>query len=348
MVDISMYLESLSTAVPPLSFTPTECWDALQQSTVPDKLSKFSMRILRRMLLGNTGIEKRHFAIDSLEKIFALDAEQLNRYYERSAPPLGGTALEKALIEAHSSAQELDALFVCSCTGYLCPGVSSYIAESIGLRSDAYLIDIVGLGCGAAIPTLKSAQTYLAAHPDAKVGVVAVEVCSAAFYLEDDPGILISACIFGDGAAAAILSNNASNSLGCFADFQRVHLPESREALRFRNSGGKLANILTPAVPEIAASATEQLFRKTSPTASPQRIIAHAGGKDIIHAIENQLPQYPLSNTRHVFQNYGNMSSPSVLFALNHALKNNQATGNNWLISFGAGFSAHSCCLTSK
>lgn len=343
-----MYLQSLSTAVPPLSFSPPDCWDALQKSEVPHQLSKFSLRILRRMLLGNTGINKRHFAIDSLEKIFALDAEQLNRYYENAAPPLGNTALEKALNTAQTRASDLDALFVCSCTGYLCPGLSSYIAEMAGLRDDAYLMDVVGLGCGAAIPTLKAAQLYLAAHPNAKVAIVAVEICSAAFYLEDDPGVLISACIFGDGAAAAVLSGNKTNSIGHIDDFRRIHLPKSREALRFRNSGGKLANILTPEVPDIAASATETLYRQTFPTTEPQRIIAHAGGKDIIHAIEDRFPQYPLSNTRHVFQNYGNMSSPSVLFALQHALENNQTTGNNWLISFGAGFSAHSCCITTR
>lgn len=340
-----MYLHSLSTAVPPLSFTPLECWNALQKSPIPQQLNKFSMRILRKMLQGNAGINKRHFAIDSLDKIFSLDAEQLNRYYENAAPILGNTALQDSLRLANIKADELDALFICSCTGYLCPGLTSYIAERAGIKSDTYLMDVVGLGCGAAIPTLKAAQTFLSAHREAKVAVIAVEICSAAFYLEDDPGVLISACIFGDGAAAAVLSNHEASALGRLDQFQRLHLPESREALRFRNAGGKLANILSPAIPDIAASATETLYHQTFTDKAPQRIIAHAGGKDIISAIESKFPKYPLSNTRHVFQNYGNMSSPSVLFALQHAIQNKQASGNNWLISFGAGFSAHSCCL---
>ena len=76
------------------------------------------------------------------------------------------------------------------------------MAESLGLRSDVWLQDLVGLGCGAAIPALRATSAMLAAAPDSVVACVAVEVCSAAFYLDNDPGVIISACLFGDGAAA--------------------------------------------------------------------------------------------------------------------------------------------------
>src|ERR1022692_195163 len=104
------------------------------------------------------------------------------------SPELAGRALKTALDQAGIVAAELDAMLICTCTGYLCPGLTSYVAEQLGLRSDAILQDLVGLGCGAAIPTIRSASHVLAAHPDATIACVAVEVCSAAFYLDDDPG----------------------------------------------------------------------------------------------------------------------------------------------------------------
>ena len=116
------------------------------------------------------------------------------------APRLAARALDAALTQARLVAGQVDALLICTCTGYLCPGVTSYVAEQLGLRADAFLQDLVGLGCGAAIPCLRAADAMLAAQPAAVVACVAVEVCSAAFYLDDDPGVLVSACLFGDGA----------------------------------------------------------------------------------------------------------------------------------------------------
>ena len=93
-------------------------------------------------------------------------------------------ALERAGVRVN----EIDALIICTCTGYLCPGLTSYVAEQLGLRPNAFLQDLVGLGCGAAIPMLRAASHVIAAQPDAVVACVAVEICSAAFYLDDDPG----------------------------------------------------------------------------------------------------------------------------------------------------------------
>ena len=128
----------------------------------------------------------------------------LNKAFENAAPRLAARSLRKACDSAGSEPRALDALFVCTCTGYLCPGVSSHLAEQIGIRSDAFLNDMTGLGCGAALPTMHAASCFLAAHPEATVATVAVEICSAAFYLDDDVGVIVSACLFGDGASAAL------------------------------------------------------------------------------------------------------------------------------------------------
>ena len=139
--------------------------------------------MLLKILSGDSGIDKRHFALGDPNTMFDRSAEELNRDFEEEAPKLAGEALRNALDEAGMKAEDLDALFICTCTGYLCPGVTSHVAEDLGMRGDVYLNDIVGLGCGAAVPTLRAAHGFLAANPEATVATVAVEICSAAFFI---------------------------------------------------------------------------------------------------------------------------------------------------------------------
>jgi alkylresorcinol/alkylpyrone synthase len=222
--------------------------------------------------------------------------------------------------------------------------VSSYVAEHLGLRPDAYLQDLVGLGCGAAIPSLRSARNFLAAQPSATVACIAVEICSAAFYLDDDPGVLISACLFSDGAAATVWRNEPGPAGLRAADFDTVHLPAERDKLRFELKEGKLRNLLDRTVPELAASAVKGLWDRRGDR-PVSRVVSHSGGVDVLDAISAALPGYSLEASRTVLRDFGNMSSPSVLFALEESLRAAQPgpDGDFWLVSFGAGFSAHSC-----
>ncbi len=282
-----------------------------------------------------------------MEHIFDSTPDQLNAAFRLAAPALAGRALSEALEQARVRPRDLDALLICTCTGYLCPGLTSYVSEQLGLRQDAFLQDLVGLGCGAAIPMLRSASHVLAAHPDAVVACVAVEVCSAAFYLDDDPGVLISACLFGDGAAATVWrsgsSSAANSSLRCF-DFRTLHLPGERDKLRFEMRNGKLRNLLDRTVPELAASATARLWQERD-SRPVVRVVSHSGGQDVLESLALALPGYSLEASARVLRDCGNLSSPSVLFALAEALKSSKAgpAGDFWLVSFGAGFSAHAC-----
>jgi len=343
-----MFLHALATAVPPAVFTQADCWEIFLHSPVKERVSRRTQLILRTILKGDSGVATRHFAVPEIGGVFDLTSDQLNAAFRTEAPHLAGRALTAALAKAGVNAGEIDALLICTCAGYLCPGVSSYVAEQLGLRTDAYLQDLVGLGCGAAIPTLRAAQGVLAAKPDAVVACVAVEICSAAFYLDDDPGVIISACLFSDGAAATIWrSTPGENGWRCHG-FDTLHLPADRDRLRFEQRDGKLRNLLDASVPALAAGAVSRLFATAREQAGARpisRIIAHPGGRDVLNAVEAAIPGYPLDASRRVLHDCGNMSSPSVLFALEEAMRNDQPGANAdwWLVSFGAGFSAHAC-----
>ena len=343
-----MYLHALATALPPAKLTQAECWEMFARSEARQRLSRRSALILQAVLRHDSGISTRHFAMPDLERVFSLTSDELNEGFRLEAPRLAAQALTSALTQADLVAGELDALLICTCTGYLCPGVTSYVAEQLGLRSDVFLQDLVGLGCGAAIPCLRAADAILAAQPNAVVACVAVEICSAAFYLDDDPGVLVSACLFGDGAAATIWrSTPGPRGLRC-GSFTTVHQPENRDRIRFEMRQGKLRNLLHASVPDLAAAAVDQLLveERSRPAARPiVRIVAHTGGRDVLDTIERTSTGCDLSYSREVLRVCGNMSSPSVLFALEKAMGDGapDEKGDWWLTSFGAGFAAHGC-----
>lgn len=341
-----MFLHALTTAVPNASYTSADCWSLAQHAPVRDRLARKSMFILRSILHSDHGIAKRHFAVSDIDRVFDLTPDELNTHFRREAPALSARALTTALQQLHLRPSDLDALLICTCTGYLCPGLTSYVAEQLDLRPNAILQDLVGLGCGAAIPMLRSASHLLAAHPHATVACIAVEICSAAFYLDDDPGVLVSACLFGDGAAASIWRGTPpTNALPLRAfDFDTLHLPGDRDKLRFEQRNGKLRNLLHRSVPELAASAVRELWIRRGPR-PVSRVISHTGGRDVLDALEPVVAPHTLGASREILRDFGNMSSPSVLFALDRALREESpnGTGDFWLVSFGAGFSAHSC-----
>jgi predicted naringenin-chalcone synthase len=339
-----MYLRSLASALPPHQFTQAECLDLIERGVLTARLRPGSVELLRRILGSETSaIHKRHFATGDVDSLFEKGPQELSEYFEREAPALGAAALGRALDQAGLDAGELDALLVCTCTGYLCPGVSSHMADHLGLRPDAQLIDLAGQGCGAALPLMRAGSGLLAANPGAVIATVAVEVCSAAFHADDDAGVLISLCLFGDGAAAAIWSGEGGPEVWRAGRFHSVHQPEHREKVRFVNAEGRLKNKLHRDVPEVAARAVGGLFAACD--AEPDQVILHGGGRDVIEAVERVLP-FDLVETRAVLRDFGNMSSPSVLFALERRLKSAGAGDRRlWLASFGAGFTAHSCEL---
>ena len=168
----------------------------------------------------------------------------------RASPP---RRRRKALAAAGRCAT-IDAVVVSTCTGYLCPGLTSYVVEALGLRSDVVALDLVGQGCAAAMPNLRTAEAFIASRRGEHVLSICVEVCSAAIYLDNDLGVLVSACLFGDGAAPRCSARAAGGGRRVeFAGGASLTDPEQREALRFEQKDGMLRNILTLPVPKLAA-----------------------------------------------------------------------------------------------
>jgi len=126
-----MFITGLGTAVPKRCYTQKECWDFAKGSNEIRRLAPRSQAVLRKVLLGDNGIESRYLALDSLHEIFARGPDVLHRRFAVHAPALAGEAAEQALKNSGRNRSEIDALLISTCTGYLCPGLTSYVSERL-------------------------------------------------------------------------------------------------------------------------------------------------------------------------------------------------------------------------
>lgn len=352
-----MYFSGIGTAAPATRYTQAQCFEALQGSPQFSRLARGSRALLKRLLLSDNGIDTRALALDPLTEAFDAEPDVLQARFERHAPAVALDAATKALADAGTRAERIDAVVVSTCTGYLCPGLSSYVIERLGLRSDVIALDLVGQGCGAALPNLRTAQALLAAGACEHVLSVCVEICSAAFYIDDDPGVLVSACLFGDGAGAAVLTRKppASRPVLEWKAAATCTDPLERDTLRFEHRDGMLRNILQPQVPVLAAQYAARVLDGALAERGLDRAriatwVWHAGGRKVLEALERQLglDRGQFAYSAQVLRQYGNVSSACVYFVLEAALANGSKPGLWWMSAFGAGFSCHGALLERR
>lgn len=350
-----MFLNGIGTATPPARYTKLDCWEAFRRSDWFERLSPRTLALARAVLLTENGMEARRLAVDSLAEVWRIDPDTLHRRFLDTAPALATRAGAAALDNAGLDAREIDAVVVSTCTGYLCPGLTGYVIERLGLRPNTAAFDLVGQGCAAAIPNMRLGQALIASRPDpSHVLSICVEVSSAAMYLDDDPGVLVSACLFGDGAGAAVLSSAPSSGRRSihWRDSESLLDPGQREALKFEQRRGLLRNVLTRPVPQLAAQYVAQVLetvlrRAQLDISQIAAWIVHAGGRDVLLALQERMriPPQDMQYSAAVLREYGNLSSAFVYFVLQAALAGGAAGGRWWLGSFGAGFSCHGALL---
>jgi alkylresorcinol/alkylpyrone synthase len=349
-----MFLTGLGTAHPQGRYTKADCWDAFARSEWFGRLDRRARTIAELVLRGDNGIEARRLALDSLDEVFAIDPDTLHARFAAHAPRLAAESAERALADAGVERAPIDGLVVSTCTGYLCPGLSGHVVEKLGLARDVRAFDLVGHGCAAALPNWQLADALLRSGQCGNVLSVCVEVSSAAMYLDNDPGVLISACLFGDGAGAAVLAREpraGKRRVECKATGSLLN-PEQREALRFEQRRGMLRNVLTRPVPRLAAEHAERVLDGVLDDAGLERgaigtWIWHAGGRDVLLALQGRLG-LSASDVRYsaaMLREFGNLSSAFVYFVLEAALADSARGGWWWMSSFGAGFSCHGALL---
>ena len=340
-------IASIGTACPPCDISQEHAYTLLQQhytSTLPPRTLEIAKK-----LFSHPGIQNRHFSFANSTEIVAMKNEDPDRRMDRFtrwAVQLSEKAIMHALEPLKIGPEKITCLIVNTCTGYICPGISTYLIEKMHLSRDIKSYDIVGAGCGGAIPNLQLAASLVAKGE--LVVSVAVEICSATFEMDDDMSLIVSNAIFSDGAAAAVLWNKPFGI--ALIDSQNRFFPEYREDVRYVYKHGRLHNRLSAGLPRIVqqtipGAIITMLQEKMLSPHTIRHWALHPGGDKILNLIQQELKltDEQIQYSKDVLMHHGNMSSPSVLFVLKEIMERGGVCPGDWgmLSAFGAGLSAY-------
>lgn len=273
------------------------------------------------------------------------------RHYAEHALPLALRAARRALQQAATPPQAITHLITVSCTGFAAPGVDAGLIRQVPLRATVQRTHIGFMGCHGAINGLRVAQAFAQSVPAAHVLMCAVELCSLHFHYGTDPQKLVANALFADGAAACVSAAESANGAWRVAATGSCLFPNSESAMTWGIGDAGFDMQVSPRVPGYIARAlkpwlTEWLERHDLTLECIRSWAIHPGGPRILTAVEECLGLHPdaLAVSRKVLAEYGNMSSPTVLFILDR-LRSQDAQRPCVLLAFGPGLVAEAALV---
>jgi predicted naringenin-chalcone synthase len=346
------HIAAIATAAPETVVTQKHALQLIELYYAKD-LKPRSLELIRQFL-AHESILTRRIAVDSPDDLPMLRSESPDHRIERFtrfAIDLGAQAAMKALDRAGVNISQVAAIIVNTCTGYICPGLSTYLIERLGLGPSTESYDLVGAGCGGALPNIHLGESLLLRHPGRAVLSIAVEICSATYQMADDPSLLISNAIFGDGAAAAVLRDQGQGP--CIIGRAARFATDFRDEVRFVYKNGALHNRLSIQLPKIMRDLApcfirEFLAGQGIAVTDVDHWALHPGGERILSGIAEELAlgETACAVSRSILRDFGNMSSPTVLFALEKILDRGVTAGDRiCAVAYGAGLSLHALLL---
>jgi alkylresorcinol/alkylpyrone synthase len=307
----------------------------------------------RHGFFARSGIEGRHLYLDPDRVRTDESADELNERFRQGALELGRAAVLSCLERAGWTPRDLDFLATTTCTGRLCPSLDAHLIKALGCRPDIRRVHVGDTGCASAMVALQQAANHLVAFPAHRAVVLAVEICSAAYYLDDRLESAVAHAIFADGAGALALgTQGAGPSLVAQRTlFRSEHL----DAMGFAYPGGRPRVILSKEVRRLGAQMLKEMAVSLLESQGlKQKDVAfwilHSAGRRVIEQTMKLLAlgEEDVAASREVLRRYGNMSSATVIFVLQEALARTQAVPGAWglMIALGPGFAAEGALLS--
>jgi len=307
-----------------------------------------------KKIFEGAAVDKRYSIMEPEEVFTATSFEDKNDIYTREVIELGEQVLTKALKKAGWEPESLDYIITVSCTGIMIPSLDAYLVNRMKLRQDIIRLPVTEMGCAAGISGIIYATNFLKANVGKRAAVIAVESPTATFQLNDYsmPNI-VSAAIFGDGAACCLLSSDEDDSGPEVLDGQMYHFYEAEHMMGFKLTNSGLQMVLDIEVPETIASHFDNIIhpflnQNNLKIQDIEHLIFHPGGKKIINTVEELFSGMGknIDDTKEVLKLYGNMSSATVLYVLERIMDKKPQKGEKGLmLSFGPGFSAQRVLL---
>jgi predicted naringenin-chalcone synthase len=307
-----------------------------------------------KKIFEGAAVDKRYSIMEPSEVFTATSFEEKNNIYIREAIDLGEKVLAKALEKAQWKPEDLDYIITVSCTGIMIPSLDAFLVNKLKLRQDIVRLPVTEMGCAAGISGIIYAKNFLKANPGKKAAVIAVESPTATFQLDDySMANIVSAAIFGDGAACVLLSSEQSDSGPEIVAEEMYHFFDAEHMMGFSLTNKGLQMVLDVEVPETIASHFPDIInpfleKNNLLMDDIDHLIFHPGGKKIIQTVEELFADLGknINETKEVLRLYGNMSSATVIYVLERIMNNGPSQGDKGLmLSFGPGFSAQRVLL---
>ncbi len=324
MIDVRPRILSVGTANPPRRYL---------QAELPELFKVKDPRLAG--LFHSSHIESRHFYLpEPTEEGVPHETQgQLLDKHLSGAMEIGPQAVRRCLDPEGLAPEDIDYLCVITTTGLLAPGLTAHLIKEMGFREDCSRVDVVGMGCNAALNGLNPVSCWAAANPGRNALMVCIEVCSAAYVFDYTIRTAIVNSLFGDGAAAVLVRAQASDAprfAPSILGFNSQIITPAIGAMRYDwdEEAHKFSFFLDRDIPYVVGAYAERPVDRLLETHGLKRRhidhwLVHSGGKKVIDAIQYNvgIREHDVRHTVSVLRDYGNLSSASVLFSYQRLLK---------------------------
>ncbi|MEE8149730.1 MAG: 3-oxoacyl-[acyl-carrier-protein] synthase III C-terminal domain-containing protein [candidate division Zixibacteria bacterium] len=333
----------------------------VDQATVCEIVSNhFSGRLdeLDRLLpiFSNAGITTRYFSRPINWMIQPHSLEERNKAYTDCATDLSAAAATKLITQNEMSPEDFDYIIYVNTTGLSTPSIDARLINKLNLRRNIHRTPIWGLGCAGGAAGLAHAYRYLLGHPQGKVLLIATELCGLTFLADDfSKSNLVATALFSEGSAAVFLAGDKVNSDGMeIIGTKSTFYPDSLDVMGWNVVSKGLQVIFAQRIPEIvkehAAMDTDDFLRTHNLTLKDiSSFLFHPGGTKVLKAYETalDLTDNELSLSWDVLNDYGNISSVTVLFILERFMNQNRqgSKGYGLITALGPGFCSESMLI---
>ena len=349
--DMSVKINTVTKQLPKYSKTTEEIIPFLD-AWLTGQDERFIRKV--KKIFEGAAVDKRYSIMDPIEVFTKTSFEERNDIYVREVIDLGEKVLEKALLKSGWKPEDLDYIITVSCTGIMIPSLDAYLINKLKLRQDIVRLPVTEMGCAAGISGIIYAKNFLQSNPGKRAAVIAVESPTATFQLNDfSMANIVSAAIFGDGAACVLLSSHEDDEGPEILAEEMYHFYENEHMMGFKLTNTGLQMILNIEVPNTIASHFPAIIhpfleKNNLKIDVMDHLIFHPGGKKIVQTVEALFSDLGknIDDTKEVLRLYGNMSSATVLYVLERFMDNMPPKGDKGLmLSFGPGFSAQRVLL---
>lgn len=342
---------SIGTAVPAFKHLQKDLFEFAAPVHCTDELEKRKLRFVYRQ----SGIESKYSVLADFsakevsENIFATSdkkipsIEERMALYNEHAVSLSVAAIEDC-IKDKIAREDITHLLTVSCTGLSAPGLDLMVMEEMGLAKNIVRTSVNFMGCYAAIHAMKIADAFCKSSPSANVVIVCTELCTLHFQEDKSEDNVMSTLLFGDGSAAMLLSSSTDHKGLQIQNFYSEVLEAGKSEMAWQLSSRgflmKLSGLIPNLIQQDFLTLTENALKDSNlSVADIDQWCIHPGGRKIVDSISNSLSlaKDRFQDAYDVLKDFGNMSSPTVLFVLKRIFDKieQQETGQN---IFGAAF----------